>query len=79
MIERELETLSPPSDADAPNEVKVVNVLPPGQKFTYTVMAVCKSRASAPKMHSGNSPRSNHISTIVDSLENTRSEERRVF
>ena len=30
--ERELETLSPPSDADAPNKVKVANILPPGQK-----------------------------------------------
>ena len=44
--ERELETLSPPSDADTPNQVKVENVLPPGQKFTYTVMTGCKSRAS---------------------------------
>ena len=27
--ERERETLSPPSDADASNQVKVANVLPP--------------------------------------------------
>ena len=53
--ERELETLSPPSDADAPNPVKVANILPPGQKCTYTVMTGCKSRASVPKMHLGNS------------------------
>ena len=36
--ERETDTLSPPSDADAPNQVKVENVLPPGQKCTYAVM-----------------------------------------
>ena len=30
--DREPETLSPPSNADALNQVKVVNVLPPGQK-----------------------------------------------
>ena len=53
--EREMETLSPPSDADAPNQVKVANILPPGQKCTYTVMTGCKSRASVPKLHSGNS------------------------
>ena len=39
--EREQMTLSPHSDADAPNQVKVVNVLPPGQKCTYTVMMGC--------------------------------------
>ena len=50
-----METLSPPSDADAPNQVKVANVLPPGQKCTYTVMTGCESRASVPKIHSGNS------------------------
>ena len=53
--ERETETLSPPSDADASNQVKVANLLPPGQKCTYTVMTGCKSRASVPKTHSGNS------------------------
>ena len=53
--ERQPETLSPPSNADASNQVKVANVLPPGQKCTYTVMTGCKSRASVPKMHSGNS------------------------
>ena len=53
--ERYPDTLSPPSDADASNQVKVVNVLPPGQKFTYTGMTRYKSRASVPKMHSGNS------------------------
>ena len=36
--ERDPETISPPSDADAPNQVKVANVLPPSQKCTYTVM-----------------------------------------
>ena len=50
--EREPETLSPPSDADASNQVKVANILPPSQKLTYTVMMGCKSRAS---VHSGNS------------------------
>ena len=29
---REQKTLSPPSDDNAPNQVKVANVLPPGQK-----------------------------------------------
>ena len=29
---REQKTLSPPSDINAPNQVKVANVLPPGQK-----------------------------------------------
>ena len=29
--------------------------MPPGQKCTYTVMTGCKSRASVPKMLSGNS------------------------
>ena len=53
--ERYPETLSPPSDADALNQVKVENVLPSGQKCTYTVMTGCESRASVPKMHSGNS------------------------
>ena len=47
--------LSPPSHADTLNQVKVVNVLPPGQKCTYTVIMGCESRASVPKMHSGNS------------------------
>ena len=36
--ERDLETLSPPSDADAPNQVKVANIMPPGQKYTYKVI-----------------------------------------
>ena len=49
------EMLSPPSDADASNQFKVANVLPPGQKCTYTVMTGWESRASVPKMHSGNS------------------------
>ena len=31
--ERELEPLSKPSNSDAPNQVKVVNALPPGQKM----------------------------------------------
>ena len=31
--ERELETLSPPSDDNAPNQVKVANVLPPWSKI----------------------------------------------
>ena len=31
--ERKTETLSPPSDDDASNQVKVTNVLPPGQKM----------------------------------------------
>ena len=53
--EREMEALSPPSDTVAPNQVKVVNVLPPSQKCTYRVMTGCKSRASVPKMHSGDS------------------------
>ena len=53
--ERNPETLSPHSDADASNQVKVENLLPPGQKCTYTVMKGCKSRASVPKIHSGNS------------------------
>ena len=29
--------------------------MPPGQKCTYMVMTGCESRASVPKMHSGNS------------------------
>ena len=41
--DREPETLSTHSDADAPNQVKVTNVLPPVQKCTYTVMTGCKS------------------------------------
>ena len=49
--ERELETLSPPSNADAPKQVKVANILPPGQKCTYMVMLGCDSRASVPKTH----------------------------
>ena len=52
---RDPETLSGPSDADASNQVKVENVLSTGKKCTYTVMTGCKSRASIPKMHSGNS------------------------
>ena len=53
--EREPETLSPPSDADEPNQVKVANIMPPGQKCTYTVMTGCKYKISVPKMFSGNS------------------------
>ena len=53
--ERDPETLSPPSDADASNKVSMANVPPPGQKCTYTVMTGCKSRASVPKIYSGNS------------------------
>ena len=60
-LERDLEKLSPPSDADATNQGKVANVLPPGQKCTYTVMTGCKSRASVPKMHSGNSSQKMHL------------------
>ena len=54
--DRELETLSPLSDADASNQVRASNVLPPGPKCTYTVMTRFTSRYSVPKMHSGNSP-----------------------
>ena len=61
--ERELDTLSPPSDDDAPNQVKVANLLSPGQKFTYTVMTGCKSRASVPKMHSDNTSK-NYTYTV---------------
>ena len=53
--QRETETLSPPSDADAPNQVKVANVLPHVQKCTYMVMTGCESKTSVPKMHSVNS------------------------
>ena len=52
--ERELETLSPPSYSDGPNQVKMANILPPGQKCTYIVMMRCKSRDSVPKIHSKN-------------------------
>ena len=53
--DREPETLSTHSDADAPNRVKVVNVLQLVQKCTYTVMTGYESRVSVPEMHSGNS------------------------
>ena len=53
--ERDPEKLSPPSYADAYNQVKVANVLPPGQKCTYTVKMGYESRANVPKMHSGKS------------------------
>ena len=53
--EREPETISPPSNADAPNHVKVVNVLQLVQKCTYTVMMGCKYRAIVPKIHLGDS------------------------
>ena len=39
--EREINTLSPPSHADALNQVKVENVLPPGKKCTYMVITGC--------------------------------------
>ena len=39
--EREPETLSPPSHADALNQVKVENVLPPVQKCTYMLITGC--------------------------------------
>ena len=53
--ERYPETLSPPFDVDASNQVKGTNILPPGQKCANTFMTWCESRASVPKMHSGNS------------------------
>ena len=52
---RDPETLSPPSNANASNQIRLANVLPPSQKFTYMVITGCKSRAGVPKMHSGNS------------------------
>ena len=52
---RDPETLSPPSHTNALNQAKVGNLLPPGQKCTYMVMMGCESKASVPKMHSGNS------------------------
>ena len=59
--EREPETLSPLSDADASNQVWVENVLPPGQKCTYTVMMGCKSRANVLKLIQGIHPKTKLI------------------